>query len=970
MEVWVLGPVEARHDDAVVRFARRQQRLVLGILALQPNRAVPGERLIDLLWGQQPPARARAVLQSRISELRATLAAMPRPDPDVRVDTTATGYVLETPPERIDAHRFEELVARGRAARTDEERRALLRQALALWRGPVLGDSAPTGSHAGFGTSLEAARLTAAEDLLDAELRLDNHYAIADEALRLANEHPTRERFIGHMLLALSRTGRAAEALQAYHSWRGWLRDELGTDPSPEVQATHTSVLQGTSPPVGSTRPSGGNLAAATTRLDGPDRFTVTVPRTLPPDIADFAGRQREVRILRDLLLHRRTGQVAIAAVTGPGGAGKTALAVHVGHAVAAHFPDGQLYVNLRGNDHDEPVEPFEVLGRFLRLLGVDGLAVPGTVEERADLYRSLLSDRSAIVLLDNAASDEQLLPLVPNSATCGVLVTGRSHLGASLGVRPLHVDVMDETDALELLRRVGGPARVADDPAATADLARRCGYLPLALRIVAAKLSAKPHWSVDKVVGLLDDEQERLDRLSHGHLDVRASIALSYEHLRPAARTLLRHLGDFDLPEVSVWLSAALLDCRSDAAEELLEQLLDAQLLQLGTDPDGRTRYRLHDLVRIFARERAAVESPDDELEAARVRGFGTFLRMLDLLLRAINGGDYRTLHGPATRWPVDDRWATAAEAELLDWFDAERSSVVAAVRRAARDGRSATAWDLACAATIPLTTRRQYDDMGVVLEAALTATLRAGDLRGEAATRHRLGVLHGVHRRIDATLEHLQRAAELFEQLGDVHGQALVSSTRGIFEVGRGRPEDAIEHFAAALAGLRTVNDHGEIAQVLRSIGRARMQLGDDDAADSAFESALTVLRKTGGSATGQAQVLFWRGMLWLRQGRHTIAEPLFQEVLALTRVLGDRTGQAQALRGLGICHVQRGDRAAGRAALDDALHLVRRPSLSIVESQVRGTIAQLFDGHEDDPTASSGTSPADGRQRKPSS
>jgi DNA-binding SARP family transcriptional activator/tetratricopeptide (TPR) repeat protein len=934
MEVRVLGPVEVSHDDLPVRFARRQQRLVLGILALRPNEPMAGERLIDLLWGQHPPARARAVLQSRVSELRTVLTALPQPDPHVRIDATGTGYLLQAPPDRIDAHRFEDLVARGRAAPTDEERRTLLRAALELWRGPVLGDQLTPSSAVTLGAPLEAARLTAAEDLLEVELRLGNHHRIADEASRWASDHPTRERFVGQMLRALSRTGRAVEALRAYHNWRGWLREELGTDPSDETEAIYVSVLRGTTTPA---EPAGADPPAA------PGRHHAAVPRTLPPDIADFSGRRREVDHVRALLRRRVSGQVAIAAVTGPGGAGKTTLAVHVAHAVAADFPDGQLYVNLRGNDHDLPVEPFEVLGRFLRLLGVDGLALPETVEERVDLYRSLLADRGVLILLDNAAGDPQVQPLLPNSAGCAVIVTGRLHLGATLGVQPVRLDVMDEAEALELLRRVGGPARTVDGPDA-AELARRCGHLPLALRIVAAKLAAKPHWSAGKIVTLLDDEQQRLDRLSHGPLDVRASIALSYAHLRPAAQRLLCRLGDFDLPDVSVWLSAALLDCRPDVAEDLLEQLLDAQLLQPGAAGGDHPRYRLHDLVRIFARERAAAELSRDELEAARTRGFGAYLFLLDVLVRAAYGGDYRMTHGPATRWPADERLAAGSEAELLEWFDIEQPSIVAVIRRAAGDGRSPVAWDLACTAAVPLTTRRQFDEVRTVLDLALATTLRAGDQRGEAATRNRLGLLYSGQERFDAGEDEFARAYELFQRVGDRHGQALVSASLGMHHRSSGRPDAAMDYYAAALAGLRIVGDQGEIAHVLRGIGRIQMERGDHAEADATFEQALTVFDNAGGSSTGRAQVLFWQGMLRTWRGDFTTAEQLFEEVLRVTVALGDRSGQAQALRGLAICQVQRGDRATGRATLDEALAMLDHVP-SFVGAQLRSTIAELF-------------------------
>jgi DNA-binding SARP family transcriptional activator/tetratricopeptide (TPR) repeat protein len=939
MEFRVLGPVEVWHDGHSVPFARRQQRVVLAILALRANETVSRDQLIDLIWGERPPDRARAVVHSRVSEVRATLNGLAGADSTLW--SASGGYLLETPPDRVDAHRFSAAVA-GWRGYSDEVARVVLRDALALWRGPVAGGWLPAESQATLSQALDAARLRAAEDFFDIELRLGNHVAVADEILRLCDANPTRERLIGQVLLALSRAGRGAEALQRFDQWRRRLRDTLGTDPGPELQALHVSVLRGEASPAAG---SGFGTAGAAE----PDRFTSPLPRILPPDIADFSGRAREVAQLRALLRADSGQGMTIVAVTGPGGAGKTALSVHVAHGLAGDFPDGQLYANLHGVDRDRPADPFEVLGRFLRALGVDGLGMPDTIDERTDLYRGLLAGRRAIVVLDNAAGDDQVAPLIPGGPTCRVIVTSRARLGTTISARMLRLDVMDSGDAVGLLAQMAGSSRVAADPDAAADLARCCGHLPLALRVVGAKLAAKPHWSVAKLVGMLDDERTRLDRLAHGHLDVRASIELSYAGLGPQAQGLLRRLGHLDLPEASVWLSSALLDARLTVAEELLEQLFDAQLLDFaGRDAGDYPRYRLHDLVRLFARERALMDETAAELAAARDRAFGAYLFMADTLLQSLYGGDYLTVHGPAPRWPVDVRSIGASVTELLLWFDVEHTNIVAMVQRGARDGLAAASWDLACTASLPFPMRRRFDEWQSMLEAASDAVESTGgehDERGRAAILYRMGTLAVDRQDFDRAWSHLTRAEQLFRHSGDPRGEAIVEAFLAMIERFRGDPAAALRRYETALNGLEAAADRGGVAFVLRSIGQTHMNLGDEAQADTYFERALAAHRDLGGSPVGGAQVLLWRGMLRLRQQRFADAEQLFAEVLAATRVLGDRHGQAQALRGLGICYHRHGKDERARAALAEALQLVRQPRPSLVEAHVRQTIAELF-------------------------
>ncbi len=431
MEFRVLGPVEVRHGGQSLRMARRQQRIILGVLALEVNQAISRDSLVDYLWPSAVPERATAVVQSRVSELRAILGRVLGPDEDVHLLTTGDAYMLESPPGRIDAHRFRAAMAAERDLSTVEgaqETRRTLRDALDLWRGPVLGGALPDSALSELGQSLEAARITALEDLFDAELRLGSHQLIADEAASASAANPTRERLAEQAMLALYRAGRQAEALQAYEQRRRWLRNELGTDPDAASQRLHLSILQNDSAiqatpadPVvsqdeqpASTTTNNAQQSAPSLGLGHPaaDRFQASVPHTLPADVPDFTGRTSQRAWLSHVLGKSGQNSGRVVAISGRGGIGKSALALQTAHALSEHYPDGQLYLDLRGFDSKRPVDPCEALTRLLMALGVDGSVLPNDVESRTDLYRDLLFDKSILIVLDNAASVGAALPV------------------------------------------------------------------------------------------------------------------------------------------------------------------------------------------------------------------------------------------------------------------------------------------------------------------------------------------------------------------------------------------------------------------------------------------------------------------------------------------------------------------------------------------------------------------------------
>jgi DNA-binding SARP family transcriptional activator len=470
LEVRVLGPVEAVIDGARVELGKPQHRVILGILSLENGRAMPTDRIVDLLWSERPPRNARAIVHSRISELRSALGRSAAIPP---IATVTGGYRLQLPPDSVDAHRFRRLTDQSRRGAASTLARDALREALGLWRGSPFGGLLPRPSHSTLCHGLEAIRRTAREELYELELRIGNHQTVVDEVAELAAALPTSERLVASLMRALHLTGRTAEALAAYERCRETLDRELGIDPGLGLRTLHVQILRG-------------QLRAPT----GPG----WVPAQLPADAHGFTGREQELSAL-DTRLTRHEGTAArIAMLAGPAGVGKTALAVRWAHQRRSAFPDGQLYADLRGYAHERPVSPHDLLARFLRALGDPG-PFPSETDELAARYRTALDGRRVLVLLDNAASVEQVRPLLPGSPTSAVIVTSRDQLpwlAVRHGAVRLDLDLLAPSAAVDLLATLIG-ARVTAEPEGAATLAERCGYLPLALRVVAQRAALAP---------------------------------------------------------------------------------------------------------------------------------------------------------------------------------------------------------------------------------------------------------------------------------------------------------------------------------------------------------------------------------------------------------------------------------------------------------------------------------------------
>ena len=914
---------------------------------LQPDELVPLQQLVAAVWEESLPAAPANQIAICISALRRALGQV-RGSHEI-ITTEPPGYRIPLQDVELDSHRAESL---HRAAvehiknGAKEEAVALLGSALTLWRGAVLAGIDPQVLQPAI-RRLEELRLTLWDLWAELQLDLGAHEELVTQLSALTEQHPLLERPRAQLMRALFRVGRQADALKLFRDTRAVLLDELGIEPGAELQQLHREILRGELPaadgqagpaPAAVTR----SLGAPVPERPGADagRPEVTRPCMLQNDAADFTGREAEISRLTELLT-ANTGGAPVVAVSGWGGVGKTALVLHVAHTLRDVFSDGQLFINLSGIDA-RPVPPTQVLARFLRELGVHGSEIPDGLEQRAEKYRSLLADRRILIVLDDAADAEQVQPLIPGTGSCSVLVTSRARLTTVSGPQLMELDLLDSEQALALLGRIVGAERVSAEPAAAAALVEYCGRLPLALRIAGAKLAAKRHWSLQLYTSRLADEQRRLDELSYGHLDVRASISLSYQGLSPNARALFRRLGLLEMEDFAAWVGAPLVDAPIPEVENLLEELIDAQLVTvLVSDSAGQLRYRLHDLVRLFALERAYFVEPTADRQAAITRVAGAWLGLLDCAHRSVTGGDYAVVHSSASPWrfPWDtEPWI----GDPLGSYEAERHNLPSLCSQLAEGGLDELCWDLATTGVSVFGTRSHYDEWERTHESALAATRQAGNRLGEAAILLGAGDLHLTRRHYNRATNLLEGACRLFESLGARHGYALTLRKIACVDRARGHYEQALDHWRGSLAGLREFGDLGAQAHVLRWVGETLLELDDADGAEPYINEALEVSRALGGR--GAAQALYGLGELHARQGKFAQAERELSEVMRLTWSMSDLRGQGHALLALGQLWMAQGQPAKAEQQLVAALDLTRRSLDGFVEVQVLLTLVEL--------------------------
>ena len=869
VEFRVLGPVEVVASGRVLAPAEPRQRAVLAALAVDAGRTVPTETLIDRVWGDRPPAQARRTLHAHISRVRGLLDVAGQ-----QLVRGPGGYRLAVAADQLDLHRFRALAARAQDdAASPADRAALLREALALWRGePLAGLRSAWADGRRLAWSQE--RTAAMLEWAAAETDAGNAESAAGPLAQLTAEQPLAEPVAAMLMRVLAAAGRTAQALDEFTRIRRELRDELGVEPGPVLQAAQRDVLRGAVPASRALRPR-------------------PSPAQLPPAAVPFTGRGSELADLDRL----RRDVPAVLVIAGTAGVGKTALATAWSHRVKEEFPDGQLHLNLRGYDPDRPMTADEALAAFLGALLPPGAPVPTGRSERAARLRSELAGRRVLVLLDNAATAEQVRPLLPGDPGCLVVVTSRDSLPGLVardGARRLDLDLLDAAEAAALLRRLVG-RRAAADPAATATLAELCARLPLALRVAAERAVARPALPLADLAGELADERRRLDLLAAGgdeRTAVRSVFSWSVRELPPPAARLFRLLGRHPGPDIGVPAAAALLGDEPDRARDLLDVLARAHLVRM----TGDGRYDMHDLLRAYACDLPADDAPA-AIERLLDHYLATAVRAMDQVYPA------EKLRRPAAPAASGPSFRDAADA--LGWLDAERACLLAAGVSAAGSGRPDHARDLSATLLRYLDGRHNTDAL-TLHGAALRA---ARDPPAEALARNALGGACIQAGRHDEATGHLTRALELFAAAGDLSGQARALANLGTVAERLADLGLAAERYERALALFVQVGDDAARAHVLTRLGAVRRRLGQPAEAAGHLADALALHRSTG-HRFGEAWALSGLGEAELGAGSPERAVALLGDSLALFRTLGDPAGEAWALTHLGAAET-----AAGR-------------------------------------------------------
>jgi tetratricopeptide (TPR) repeat protein len=971
LRIQILGPVRAWRGEQELELGGPRPRAMLGMLAMRAGRAVARSELIDGMWGADPPASAVNSVHVYVVGLRRILE--PRRAhraPGQVLSASGPGYLLRLEPGQLDAVELDRHLTQARGSSAAGDLAAAARSldaALGLWQGISL--SGIPGPWADIErVRLAERRLTAIEERVDVLLALGGHDPAVAQLAGLIREHPLRERFRGQLMLALYRCGRQAEALGEFAAARRVLAGELGIEPGPVLRRLHQQILAGDAAldrPAGHDIPAGRDTAAghSSPASSGPRR-AAPVPRELPADVDAFTGRADEMAEL-DRLLMAGGGQIArnrpesagsaivISAVAGSAGVGKTALAVRWSHRVRHAFPDGQLYVNLRGYDPGEPVAAADALAGFLRALGVAGQDIPADVDERAARYRSMMDGRQMLILLDNAAAAEQVRPLLPGTPSCVVVATSRDSLAglvAQHGARRLDLDLLPSADAVALLRALIG-ARVDADPDAAATLAQQCARLPLALRVAAELAAARPALTLAQLAGELAGEQRRLDLLDAGgdsRTAVRGVFSWSYRHLPSAAARAFRLIGLHPGPDLDSYAAAALIGGTREQASDLLDLLSRAHLIR----PARRGRYSMHDLLRAYARQLTAaqVDGPGavdpggagdgSEGRAALARLLDYYLAVgvaaLDILVPAERNRRPR-IPPPATEVP-----SMVSLAEARAWLDSEWATLVAAAYTATQ-GSPAHATGLTAIVWRYTQTAGHYTDAFAIHTRALRAARQAGDRAAEAYALNALGINERLGRNSQA-VGYFEQALALFRETGDRFGAACALTNLGADDWRQGRYPQARSHRQQALALFREIGDQPGEARALKGLGQVECRQGRSSQAAGHFQQALALYRELG-DLSNEAHVLGNLGMVEGRHGRYLQAVRYLQQALALHREIGDRTGEASALTGLGSVACRQGYYQEAASHHRQALALFRQIGRRAGEAEARNGLGAVL-------------------------
>jgi DNA-binding SARP family transcriptional activator len=943
----ILGPLEIWTGQSWSGIGAAKWRALLAALLLNQGQVVSTERLIGELWGDAPPDRAANLISIYVLRLRRLMG-----DPGGQVlATRSPGYQLRLEAGDLDAMSFETLAAGGRRALAvaDAPHAAeLLTEALALWRGTALVDVPPSDLVTAETDRLAESRLAALELRIAADLQCGRTAQLIPELRRLLSDHPFQEGLWVLLMRALEDSGRRAEAVAVYSRARQVISDELGVDPGPELRQVYQRLLDadaaaeapGTAPVAerapqaresapqapGPAASAPAPAAAAESASEAPAPAPpVRVPGQLPADIADFTGRAAHLSQLRSVLTRApgaNPAAMSVAVVAGTPGLGKTALAVHAAHALRPDFPDGQLYVRLLGASQ-QPVVPEEILARMLRDLGVSPGQIPAGLEERAALYRTRLTDRRVLVVLDDARDAAQVRPLLPGSASCAVIVTSRHRLAELAGSRLVDLDVLGDDEARGLLTAIIGEERAAAEPGPVREVLDACAGLPLAIRIAGARLTARRGWTIRTLARRLADQRRRVDELTSGDLAVRACFDVSFDALRHLATGngvdpahAFRLLGVWQGPHISLQAAAALLGEDEDPVADALEVLVDAHLLECPA-PEW---YGFHDLLRAYAAERAQAQEPAAAVAEAVARLLGWYLHTADAAASVVT--PFRD------RVPLDRAGSPGAALEFgtadqaLAWSARERANLVAATRQAAAQGLNDVAWKLPVAVMVCFDRHGYRAECIATHWVALSSARAAGDRRGEAWTLNNLGIVLSQQRADDAS-SYFEQAMAIRRELDDHRGQAQTANNLAFYYQVMGMHEHAVAALNDALQLQRQVGHRYGEGVALCNLGEAYLDLGRYQEAISCSQEALPIVREIG-STRVEGYLLYNVGRAHLELGHVTEGAGLLEQALAVHSSDGDKYGQAQDLQQLGRAHLEAGQPTSAQEAWGRAARL----------------------------------------------
>ncbi len=918
MEFRLLGNLELIAGGRSVRLGRRQERCLLSILLLEANHPVPVERLIEITWDGRPPEGARATLRTYVSRLRMSLSTVSG-DESAALVSHSGGYLLEVDPHSIDAHRFDAGLEQARATSEPNRRAELLRQALALWRGPALADVGPEPVRRRLATGLEQRRAQALDLRIAADLACGRHAELLAELSELVARDPLDETMAGHLMLALYRAGHRVESLATYRELDRSMRKQLGLAPGLQLQRLHQAILQDDPWLL----PIDGNDPI---KINGmPRRRQATVPAQLPAEPLAFVPRLAELNKMDEALLGGGTDrEMRILVISGTAGVGKTGLAVHWAHHAAERFPDGQLFVDLRGWSNDSPTNVHGVLARFLRALGASGDRGPTSLDEAAALYRSMLAERRVLVVLDNAQDARQVRPLLPGAVGCAVVVTSRSGLAglvAAEGAHSITLDLLSADDSHRMLDGRLGSRRTQAEPQAVDEIITRCSRLPLALAVAAARAAIWPDLPLASLAAELGQPPDGLSAFSGSDVttNVRAVLSWSYRALSPAAARLFRLLGLHPGADFDAGSTASLAGVTVEEVRRLLAELADANLVSRG---EAR-RYRLHDLLRAYVTELADQEAGQE----AGSEGPAALRRVLDHYLHTAHAASQFLHHEPGvlappepgTRpEPISDR------AEAMVWFTTERAVLVAAVDQAAGAGFDAHASDLAWALGRFLDRHGHWDEMVATHRVALAAAERLEDPARQARAHRGLARAYHLLDRYDEAYAHCQKALALFDKLADPVGPAYIHRILGCLHEAQHEYQQALSHAEQAYELFAAAGDDVGHADTLSQVGWLHALLGNYPRAITHSIRALAVLRKNG-IRHGQALALDSLGFAHHHLGHYDQAIVHYQHALALLRDLEDPFNQTDVITHLGDAHHAAGDPDTARRYWQHALDIL---------------------------------------------